>query len=260
MKVLTATQEQALKPGDLFHECTNCPEMIVVPAGSFMMGSEDSEQDGPQHRVTIAKQFAAAKYELTWAEWDACAARGTCNARVPRGASGRGQKPVIYVEWDEAKEYVAWLSKITGKTYRLLSEAEYEYAARAGTTTAYPWGDDITLNGTVMANCNGCGSKWDNRDTAPVGSFPPNRFGLYDMEGNVVAWTEDCYHKSYEGAPADGSAWIEGGNCSDARVIRGGSWGDLPDHLRSERRGGAFRNGDQSADRGFRVARTLDTR
>ncbi len=138
--------------------------------------------------------------------------------------------------------------------YRLLSEAEYEYAARAGTQTAYPWGDEIKLNGQAMANCNGCGSQWDGKQTAPVGSFPANRFGLYDMVGNVWEWTEDCWNSSYEYAPADGSAWTSG-DCN-SRVVRGGSWGNAPDNLRS-----ASRGGDTSDLRGvylgFRVARTL---
>ena len=127
----------------------------------------------------------------------------------------RGRRPAIYVSWDDAQTYVKWLSRITGKDYRLLSEAEYEYAARAGTQTAYPWGDDIKLNGKAMANCDGCG----NKQTAPVGSFAANPFGLYDMVGNVWEWTEDCWNGSYQGAPADGSAWTSG-DCS-RRVVRG---------------------------------------
>ena len=136
---------------------------------------------------------------------------------------------MINVNWDDAKLYVAWLSQVTGKTYRLLSEAEYEYATRAGTTTAYPWGDDIKLNGQAMADCAGCGSKWDNSQTAPVGSFAPNKFGLYDMVGNVFEWTEDCVHKNYGGAPPDGSAWLQAnaGDCTN-RILRGGSWGGSP--------------------------------
>ena len=149
---------------------------------------------------------------------------------------------------------MAWLSKMTGKTYRLLSEAEYEYATRAGTTTAYPWGNDI---GKDNANCHGCGSKWDGQQTAPVGSFAPNRFGLYDVVGNVFVWTEDCAYNNYNGAPTDGSAWIKDSNCN-SRVVRGGSWNDAPDFLRS-----AVRNGGASDYRvsflGFRLGRTLLT-
>jgi formylglycine-generating enzyme required for sulfatase activity len=164
---------------------------------------------------------------------------------------GRGTKPVINVNWDEAQQYVAWFSKITGKPYRLLSEAEWEYAARGGTATAYSWGDEI---GKGNANCNGCGSQWDSKMTSPVGSFKPNGFGLYDMAGNVWQWVQDCYHGDYDGAPSDGSAWTTG-NCSN-RVGRGGSWLDVPQGLRSA----AHNWGPTDARNhllGFRVARTL---
>ena len=253
--VLTAAQEQALKPGDSFKECAqDCPEMIVVPAGSFTMGGPTNVEK-PQHTVTFAKPFAVAKSELTFADWDACVAGGGCNGYKPAHQGwGRGQQPVINVNWDDAQAYVAWLSEVTGKTYRLLSEAEYEYAARAETTTAYPWGDDIGKNN---ANCDGCGSKWDDKQTAPVGSFAPNKFGLYDMVGNVFEWTEDCVHTNYDGAPTNGSAWITGGDCS-SRILRGGSWSFSPDYLRS-----AFRFWGTSDYRfsciGFRLGRTLLT-
>jgi formylglycine-generating enzyme required for sulfatase activity len=231
----------------------------VVPAGSFTMGSPRTEKDrreneGPQHQVTIAQRFAVSKYELTFEQWDACVADGGCNGyRPPDPGWGHGNRPVIYVSWDDAKVYVAWLAQKTGKPYRLLTEAEYEYAARAGTTTAYPWGSAV---GTNNANCAGCGNQWDNRQTAPVGSFAANGFGLYDMVGNVWGWTEDCWHDSYNGAPTDGSAWTSG-DCS-SRVLRGGSWGYLPQYLRS-----ASRNWDttdaQNGNVGFRVGRTLIT-
>lgn len=176
--------------------------MIVVPAGSFRMGSRDP-RDENEHSVKVARRFAVAKFELTFAEWDACVAELGCNGYKPNDAGwGRGRRPVINVNWDDARQYVTWLSAVTGKTYRLLSEAEYEYATRAGATTRYPWGDDIGKNN---ANCNGCGSQWDNKQTAPVGSFAANGFGLYDMAGNVWGWT--------------GSAWISG-DCS-RRQIRG---------------------------------------
>ena len=230
-------------------------DMVVVPAGSFMMGSLPTEKDrdaaeGPQHIVTIAKPFAVAKFELTFDEWDTCVAYGDCPQGVSDGGWGRGQQPVIFVTWDDAQRYAAWLSKMTGKPYRLLTEAEYEYATRAGTTTAYPWGNDIGKNN---ANCNGCGSKWDNQQTAPVGSFKPNAFGLYDMVGNVFEWVEDCVHANYDGAPTDGSAWIEGGLCT-YRLDRGGSW-----NFPSPR--SAYRNSSPTGQRidnlGFRVGRTL---
>jgi formylglycine-generating enzyme required for sulfatase activity len=255
----TEAQEKALKPGDPIHECADCPQMVVVPAGSFMMGSPETQRmidkidEHPQHTVTIAKPFAVSKFEVTFAEWNACWTQGGCPRSADSGFGG-GQQPVINVSWDEAQEYVAWLSRITGKAYRLLTEARYEYAARAGTQTKYPWGDDIELNGQAMANCNGCGSQWDNKQTAPVGSFAANKFGLYDMVGNVFEWTEDCSHDSYQGAPTDGSAW-RSGNCSDY-VVRGAAWNYAPVGLRSAARYWNFFN-YRSYNLGFRVGRPL---
>jgi formylglycine-generating enzyme required for sulfatase activity len=261
--VLTAAKEAALKPGDSFKECAgDCPQMIVIPAGSFVMGSPEVKYGSltPQHTETIAKPFAVSEYEVTFADWDACRQGGGCEAWNPADSGwGRGQRPVIYTSWDDAQDYVTWLSQVTGKTYRLLSDAEYEYAARAGTTTAFPWGNDIQLNGKVMANCDGCGSQWDGTQTAPVGSFPPNKFGLYDIAGNIWEWTQDCWHRDYKGAPTNGSAWTTaaGGDCSQ-RILRGGSWRDLPEAL-----GSAVRSRLPSFYRynalGFRVARTLVT-
>jgi formylglycine-generating enzyme required for sulfatase activity len=161
---------------------------------------------------------------------------------------------VINVRCDDAQVYVKWLSRITGKDYRLLSEAEYEYAARTGSQTKYPWGDGIKRNGQAMANCDGCGSQWDTKQTAPVGSFPANAFGLLDMVGNVWEWTDDCWHESYQGAPAEGSAWTRG-DCS-RRVVRGGSWDLNPVNLRSANRYGND-TGGRLNDLSFRVARTL---
>jgi formylglycine-generating enzyme required for sulfatase activity len=258
--VLSAAAERAVKPMDSFKECAedaHCPEMIVVPSGSFTMGSPATEKDrdhseGPQHIVTIAKPFAVSKIELTFADWDGCGAYGDCSQNISDNGFGRGQQPVIMVTWDDAQKYVAWLSQMTGKTYRLLSEAEYEYAARAGTQTAYPWGDEIGKNN---ADCNGCGSQWDNRRPAPVGSFAANRFGLYDMVGNVFEWVEDCSHNNNDGAPTDGSAWIEGGDCRD-RVVRGGSWSVSPDYLRSASRL-RLTPDIRNFNLGFRLGRTL---
>jgi formylglycine-generating enzyme required for sulfatase activity len=261
--VLSPDAERALKPGQAFRECAkDCPEMVVVPAGEFMMGSPLTEKgrmpdEGPQHRVTIARPFAVSKYDVTFIDWDACVSVGGCPREGRAGDVdwGRDTRPVIYVSWDDAQQYVAWLSKMTGKPYRLLSDAEFEYAARAGTQTAYPWGDDIGKNN---ANCVGCGSQWTGSagtwQTAPVGSFAANRFGLYDMVGNVWKWVQDCYHPDYNGAPTDGSTWT-GGDCT-ARVMRGGSWGSGPEYVRP-----AFRDRTSTNDRnytlGFRVGRTL---
>ena len=253
---LTAAKELALKPKDTFKECTDCPEMVVVPAGNFTMGSPETEKDrlkneGPQHGVTIAKPFAAARFELTFDEWDACAAHGDCDPHTSDSGWGRGRQPAINVSWDDAQRYVAWLRRVTGKPYRLLTEAEWEYAARAGTTTAYYWGDEI---GKGNANCNGCGSKWDNNQTAPVGSFAANAFGLYDMGGNVFQWVEDCKHANYNGAPTDGSAWSSG-DCRN-RVARGSSWHYPPLNLRAAARGGNISDYRFNGS-GFRVGRTL---
>jgi formylglycine-generating enzyme required for sulfatase activity len=190
--------------------------MMAVPIGTFTMGSPATEHgrfddEGPQHRVTINSQFAIGQFALTFDEWDACAADGDCDRyRSSDQGWGRGRRPVIGVSWDDAKAYIAWLSRKTGKTYRLLSEPNTNMqrapARRHDGTTAYPWRDDI---GRDNANCKACASQWLYQ-TAPVGSFAPNRFGLYDMVGNVWAWTEDCYHDSYSGAPTDGSAWTSG--------------------------------------------------
>jgi formylglycine-generating enzyme required for sulfatase activity len=158
------------------------------------------------------------------------------------------------VSWNEAQRYVKWLSSVTGKPYRLLSEAEYEYAARAGSQTVYPWGDDILLYGQPMANCDGCGSQRGGKQTAPVGTFAANAFGLYDMVGNVWAWTEDCWNESYQGAPADGSPWTSGDY--HQRIIRGGAWDRTPPLLRSASR--SWVSTDLRDNYlGFRVARTL---
>jgi formylglycine-generating enzyme required for sulfatase activity len=256
--VLKPEAERALRPGDLFRECASaCPEMVVVPAGEFMMGSPDSEKgrvpnEGPQHKVTIARPFAVSKFDVTFADWDVCVAVGGCphDGRGTDAGWGRGTRPLIYVNWEDAQAYLAWLTRMTGKTYRLLSEAEWEYAARAGTSTAYFWGDEI---GSGTANCDGCGSKWDKR-TSPVGLFKPNAFGLYDIAGNVWRLVQDCYQANYSGAPTDGSAWIAG-DCQN-RVGRGGAWDVAPHLLRSAARirvATVVRYGSL----GFRVARTL---
>jgi formylglycine-generating enzyme required for sulfatase activity len=250
---LSSDRERALKPKDTFAECSQCPEMVVVGAGNFSMGSNNGDSDEkPPHPVTILQPFAVGKFEVTFDEWDACVAQGGCTRKPDDRSWGRGRRPVIDVSWDDAKQYVGWLAKLTGKPYRLLTEAEWEYAARAGTTTTYSWGNDI---GTGNANCYSCGSQWDNKQTAPVGSFKPNAFGLYDMHGNVLELVEDCYHDSYAGAPAGGTVWAA--SCTESRrVVRGGSWNNNPRNLRA-----ANRNRNNTTNRnnnvGFRVASTL---
>ncbi|MGP0088519.1 MAG: formylglycine-generating enzyme family protein [Xanthobacteraceae bacterium] len=237
--------------------------MVVVPAGSFMMGSPSSEEhrdedEGPQHQVTLSKPFAVGRFAVTFEEWDVCTADGGCKGYEPKDEGwGRGRQPVINVSWDDAKAYVTWLSRKTGKTYRLLSEAEREYAARAGTETPFWWGVSIS---TGQANYEGTityggGAKGEYRQrTLPVDSFKRNPWGLYQVHGNVYEWVEDCYHDSYAGAPTDGSAWLSG-DCSH-RVVRGGSWfffaWDLRAANRDEHAAFSRRN-----DLGFRLGRTL---
>ena len=237
-------------PGSTFRDCEQCPEMVVVRAGRFRMG-DGADDRRPVHDVTIDDPFAVGKYEVTFAEWDACVVAGGCTYR-PNGIWGRGTQPVVYISWDDAQEYVAWLSRKMGKPYRLLSEAEWEYVARAGTTTKYSWGKEI---GTNKANCEDCGSRWDDKSTAPVGSFEANAFGLFDTAGNVWEWVEDCWHYGYAGAPSDESAWTSG-DCSE-RVLRGGSWSLFPWFLRTAQRYGNDAGGGYGSG-GFRVARTLD--
>lgn len=239
-----------------FKDCPECPLMVVVPSGSFMMGASswdwDSDDDeGPRHRVNIDYMLAVGVYEVSFDEWDACVADGGCGGYVPHDEywGGRGNRPVINVSWEDAQSFVSWLSERTSHGYRLLSESEWEYVAHAGTETKYSWGNNIGYN---RANCDGCGSRWDNEQTAPVGSFSANAWGVYDMHGNVWEWVEDCWNNSYQGAPSDGSTW-ESGNCS-VRILRGGSWLNLPRSLRSAYR---FRGITELRTNfnGFRVAR-----
>jgi formylglycine-generating enzyme required for sulfatase activity len=227
--------------GRVLRDCPECPEMVGVPAGAASLASG--------RNVTIGTPFAVGKFEVTFAEWDACVAQGGCSHRPDDLGWGRGRQPVMNVSWDDAQQYVAWLSRKTGKFYRLLSEAEWEYAAQAGSGR-----EAVAAQGANQANCFGCGSRWGGRQTAPVGSFAANAFGLHDMLGNVWEWTADCWNDNHAGAAADGSA-RQGGDCS-RRVLRGGSWIFFPEFARS-----AFRDGSTTAFRdgyfGFRVARTL---
>ena len=250
--------DHTLSVGETFRDCALCPAMVVLPAGGFDMGSPPDEvgraaDEGPVHRVEIARPFALGRYEVTFAEWDACVAAGGCRYRPDDNGWGRGDRPVINVSWHDAREYTDWLSKLTGQPYRLPSEAEWEYAARAGTTTARPWGVEI---GDGQANCHGCGGDWDGARTAPVGSFAANGFGLHDMLGNVWEDTADCWHGDYRGAPPDGSAW-QTGDCQ-RRVMRGGGWAVRPSYVRSANRHGGYADRRDSAYGGFRVARAID--
>ena len=218
-----------------------------------------SEREGPQHEVTIAKAFAIGKFELTFKEWDACAAEGGCEGFQPRDEGwGRNLRPAIFVSRDYAEAYVRWLSNRTGQQYRLPSEAEWEYAARAGTTSPFSTGQIIT---TDQANFNGNytyngSTKGLNRQqTQSVGSFSPNAYGLHDMHGNVYEYVADCWHDSYEGAPADGSPWV-GTDC-EFFVMRGGSWKARPSFIRSAMRT-RVRANYWRASFGFRVTRDVD--
>jgi formylglycine-generating enzyme required for sulfatase activity len=226
------------------------PEMVLIPAGKFLMGSSSSEaerdgNEGPQHIVTFAAPFAVGRFAVTFQEWDSCIADGGCNGYTPSDEGwGRGRHPVINVSWEDAKAYVAWLSRKTGKLYRLLSEAEREYVARAGTITAYWWGQEISR---AQAN-------YGSWQSVPVDALHPNPWGLYQVHGNVWEWVEDCYFDSYAGAPVDGSPWIAA-DCY-RHVVRGGSFNFQPRHLRSavHSRGNID---DRLSTVGFRVARTI---
>lgn len=231
----------------------NAPELVVIPPGTFMMGSPEDEDgrdmdEGPQHPVTITYSFAAGRHPVTFAQWEVCVADGGVSHRPSDEGWGRGTRPVINVSWDDVQLYTQWLTRKTGREYRLLTEAEWEYAARAGTTTRYSWGDTITAR-----NANYADSR--NRMTTEVCRYPANANGLYDVLGNVWEWVEDCWHDSYEGAPADGSAWKQGGN-SRWRVLRGGAWNCMAGHVRSAVRG-CDSPGRRSMAYRFRVARIL---
>jgi formylglycine-generating enzyme required for sulfatase activity len=248
-----AAMHAATRPGMVFRDCPDCPEMVWLPKGDFNMG-ETSPADGPPHTVSINYPLAAGRFEITFAEWDECVAANGCRRRPDDAGWGRGRQPVINVSWVDTQQYVAWLSAKTGKRYRLLTEAEWEYAARGGARTKYWWGDEV---GNNRENCYNCGSRWDGRRTAPVGSFAPNAFGLYDVLGNVSEWVEDCYHIGYRDAPADGSAWTQ--NCTndtrDERVMRGGAW-QYPAALTRTAFRTRFSNGYYDFRIGFRIART----
>ena len=262
-----AVAADATGQGRVFRDCPACPEMVVLPAGEFMMGSPESERgrnkdEGPQRKVTIAKPFAVGKFEVTFAQWDACVAENSCAHKPGDESWGRGRRPVINVSWDDARQFVVWLTKKTGKPYRLLTEAEWEYAARGVTKASdphAPFSTGATIN-YKQANYD-ANFKYGNgpqglyrQKTLDVGSLPRNAFGLHDMHGNVWEWVEDCYRDTYAGAPTDGSA-VTSGACA-LRILRGGSWNYYPQLLRSAYRY-ATAGGIRVENAGFRVARTL---
>ncbi len=252
------------KPGTLIQDCAECPQLVVIPAGTFQMGSPTNEPgreiaEGPQRQVTIPQPLAVGKFEVTFGEWQACVDAGGCAGYAPEDKGwGKGVRPVINVSWQDAQAYLEWLRTRTGKPYRLLTEAEWEYAARGGTDLARFWDANADAGKTAYASCKTCGSEWDNTSTAPVGSFPANPFGLHDMLGNVWEWVSDCWFDNYEGAPVDGSARMAAaGQTCEYRVSRGGSFISADKDMRVAVRGGG-KPGDRDFISGFRVARPLD--
>jgi formylglycine-generating enzyme required for sulfatase activity len=275
------TSNTSLAPGDDFSDCETCPIMRVIPAGSFVMGSPDDEAlrdpDEGQHTVTFKNSFAIGKYPITWNEWEACARDNVCDGRDMELAlrsdlqgkwiqdyvdHGRGNRPVVGVSWWDAQVFVGWLNKKSGSDkYRLVTEAEFEYAGRAGTTTAYPWGNSPDYNFANFGKLEGLGGAAEGRDmwvdhTSPVGSFPANDFGLYDMHGNIYQWVEDCYQADASLLPIDGSA-VKDGNCA-VRVMRSTSFISNPHTLRSANRAGQYPPTLRGRNYlGFRVAKDL---
>jgi formylglycine-generating enzyme required for sulfatase activity len=232
-------------------DCDGCPEMVGLKPGSFFMGDDRGDRsEKPAHRVTVGKPFAIGKYEVTVAQWSACVQAGACKAMADT-AGLTDKSPAKDLSWNDAQQYVRWLSKLTGQNYRLPTEAEWEYAARAGTSSRYWWGEKME-NG--KANCKGCSDNWSNDAPAEVDAFPANPFGIYGMNGGVWEWVEDCWHKSYAGAPSNGSAWTS----SDCRenVIRGGSWRNDSTYAHSASRF-TYDTAVRYILNGFRVARSL---
>jgi formylglycine-generating enzyme required for sulfatase activity len=247
----------------IVQDCSDgCPQMVEIPSGRFLMGSDRYSREQPQHSVRIDSPLLVERFETTFNDWDACVKAGGCvhNRHPADDGWGRGRRPVINVSWEDAKDYAAWLSIKTGKQYRLLTEAEWEYAARAGSTTTYPWGDKIDCGKAAYDAGRGsdCAARTGDvtlPGTRVVGAYPPNRWGLYDMIGNVWEWCEDNWHPDYHGAPDDGSAW-RGGDVS-MRILRGGAWNYGPSALRSADRNWYPLNGRTSYI-GFRVVRQSD--
>ena len=227
------------------------PQMVKLPAAGYVMGSQGNSlnfDEGPQHVVSLLR-FAISRHEVTFADYDRFARAS--GVRLPYDETwGRGNRPVINVSWNDAQAYVRWLSAQTGQTYRLPTESQWEFAARAAELTSWPWDEDVD---EVHANCFDCGSEWDQGSTAPVGQFSANHFGLYDMGGNVQEWTEDCYRKGYNGAPADGSA-LQIPGCTQ-HTVRGGAYTSPLTSLRGSSR--AQYDRDTRLDNlGFRIIRT----
>ena len=257
LKAMAEADSESADAMDVFRDCPHCPEMVVVPAGSFRMGSvRGSDDEKPVHGVTIARPFALGRYEVTVGEFahfvqSSGHQMGSNHWRDPKNAPSP-RHPVALVSWEDALAYARWLSFETGESYRLPSEAEWEYAARAGTTTEYFFGDTVTKS---QANY---GKEWTKGEpilTVPVGSYPANAWGLHDMHGNGREWVQDCWNESYRGAPGDGSAWMSG-DCG-RRVSRGGSWSHAARYLRSASRYGENNATSRYYQVGFRLVREL---
>ncbi|MBB5497682.1 formylglycine-generating enzyme required for sulfatase activity [Paraburkholderia sp. MM5384-R2] len=232
-------------------DCAACPVMVAVPAGSFAMGSNtDDPSEKPVHHVSIGAPFAIGKFPVTVEQWNACVAAGACQKLTPESNSIK-TAPARDLSWDDAQQYVKWLAKTTGKPYRLPTEAEWEYADRAGTTTTYWWGEQMRKGN---ANCKDCGDPWHKEGPENVGTFAANPLGLYDMNGGVWEWTADCWHNTYQGAPVDGHAWDSPG--CEMRAIRGGSWREGGDYMLSATRF-KYSAGVRQSQNGFRVVKDL---
>lgn len=263
-----ATEPQ---PGKVFKDCKDCPEMVVLPAGKFIMGTPDDEvgrepDEGPMHEVTFAKPFAMSRFQITAAEWDSYIRQTgvkipdgdtrpgrECIASKPRYSQGPRQ-PAVCMNFPEVQAYVAWLSKKTGHQYQMVSEAQREYAARAGSTGPFPFPFDEGKEYSIAKHANTYGPADGYSYTSPVGSYPANAFGMYDMHGNVYEWIADCEHPNYVGAPTDGNAWVEPG--CESLQLRGNDWGEAPVFSRSGNRNNIYpqTRGDWI---GFRVVRVL---
>ncbi|KHA71542.1 chromophore maturation protein PvdO [Pseudomonas chlororaphis] len=265
-------------PGKVFKDCKDCPEMVVLPTGTFTMGTPDDEvgrepDEGPMHPVTFAQPLAISRFQVLRGEWDAYLKDSgykmpdgdtrpgrACKAGIPdyQGSDPRKQytdkHPAVCMDFPEVEAYVAWLSKKTGKQYRLVSESLREYAARGGSSGPFPFPFDEGKEYSIAKHANTYGAADGYNFTAPAGSFPANAFGVYDMHGNIYEWTADCYNENYVGAPSDGSAWLSG-KC-EIRRIRGNDWGEAPVFSRSGNRNATYTDtrGDWI---GFRVARDL---
>ena len=259
------------QPGKVFKDCKDCPEMVVLPAGTFTMGTPDDEvgrepDEGPMHAVTFAKPFAMSRFQITAGEWDSYIRQTgvkiadgdtrpgrECIASKPRYPQSPRQ-PAVCMDMDDIKHYVAWLSKKTGQPYHMVSEAQREYAARAGSTGPFPFPFDEGKGYSIAEHANTYGPADGYSYSSPVGSYPPNAFGMYDMHGNVYERVADCEHPNYVGAPTDGSAWMEP-NC-EGYQIRGNDWGEAPVFSRSGNRNNIYpqTRGDWI---GFRVVRDL---